>query len=120
MMSMDPQIKQVVEILDKRIAHLQNMKRMFVEEFGPQGASAVAVATRPTPRANGNGNGNQTRKDQLTKFLTDNGPSKRAKIIAESGMPRGTIASLLSKDGFVRRSDGKWQVDENSAQENTH
>jgi len=55
---------------------------------------------------------NGKRKEELKQFLVSNGPSKRAKIIAESGIPRGTIAYLLNSNSeFVRRDDGKWQVD---------
>jgi hypothetical protein len=111
---MNPDIKKAVDILDQRIANLENIKAMLLAEFdGQAGGSAVTLAGRPVQpsKGNGNGNGNQTRVHQLRNFLIAHGPSKRAEIIARAGMPKGTIASLLNRDEFVRRSDGKWQVD---------
>ena len=120
MIRMNPDIKKAVDILDQRIANLQNIKAMLVAEFdGQPGASAVVLTARPAQPSTGNGNGNQTRKDQLVKFLTEHGPLTRRTINEKSGIPKGTIANLL-RDGFVRR-DGKWQVDTGSAlQETTH
>jgi hypothetical protein len=111
---MNSDIKKAVEIINHRITNLQQIKTMLLEEFDVQGASAVAVAARPIQGHSGNGNGNQTRVQQLKNFLIQNGPSKRAAIIAGAGMPKGTIASLLNREEFVRRSDGKWQVDEDT------
>lgn len=100
-------IKKVVDILDQRIANLQNIKLQLLEEFGGESASTVVVAARPVQQ----GNGSRTRIQQLRDFLLQHGPAKRAEIIAGAGMPKGTIASLLNREDFVRRSDGKWQVD---------
>jgi hypothetical protein len=63
--------------------------------------------SRENGHGNGNGNGNQSRKDQLAKFLNENGLATRSTINDKSGIPKGTIANLLNKGGFVRRL---WQV----------
>jgi hypothetical protein len=122
MTNMNSDIKQAVSIIRQRIANLQQIERMLLDEFDVPGASAVAIAARPVQHSNGagNGHGKETQKDKLTKFLIEHGPSPRAKIIAESGIPMGTISNLLNKSGFTRR--GKtWRVEGSSAtQEITH
>ena len=51
-----------------------------------------------------------SRKEQLKKFLKNNGPSTRHVILTESGIPNGTIANLLSKDKdfTLNKKNGKW------------
>ncbi len=110
---MNSDIQKVVQIIDQRIAKLQQAKSLLLEQFddvpAPITSAAISIHT-----SSGNGNGNLTRKDQLAKFLIEHGPSTRGTINEKSGIPKGTIASLLSKDGFVRRY-GKWQVAETSS-----
>jgi hypothetical protein len=113
---MNSDIKQAVSIIRQRIVNLQQIERMLLEEFDVPGASTAAIAARPVQH--GNGNGKETQKDKLTKFLIEHGPSPRAKIIAESGIPMGTISNLLNKSGFTRR--GKtWRVEGSSATQET-
>ena len=116
---MNSDIEKALEVIDRQILNLQQAKRILLDTFGVEGSPIKSAAIAPTARS-GNGNGNQNRKDQLITFLTQHGPSSRGKINHESGIPRGTIANLLNKSGFVRR-DRKWYVDTSSAtQETTH
>jgi len=118
---MNPDILKAVEIINQRIAHLEQIKSMILSEFGAPIASPVrtngasSAAFKLTAHDGGHvpiKGQNGKRKEELKQFLVSNGPSKRAKIIAESGIPRGTIAYLLNSNSeFVRRNDGKWQVD---------
>jgi len=122
MMEMNPDILKAVAIIDQRIDNLMEIRNKLTEEFGavPREWRPPAVAAKVA--SNGNGNGNQSRKEQLAKFLIENGPSKRGVINEKSGIPKGTIANLLNKDGFVRRY-GKWTVVEtpgSATQETTH
>jgi hypothetical protein len=120
---MDSDIEKTVEIIEQRILKLQQIKAMLLAEFGVTAAPIRSAAKLPTTSGsneNGNGNRSHTRKQQLMTFLTEHGPSSRGTINEKSGIPKGTIASLLSKPGFVRRSK-KWHVDTSSApQETTH
>ncbi|PYV66846.1 MAG: hypothetical protein DMG96_41130 [Acidobacteria bacterium] len=116
---MNSDIEKVMEIIEQRILNLQQIKSMLLAEFGVTAAPISSTAKLATT-SNGNGNGNQNRKDQLAKFLIEHGPSSRGTINDKSGIPKGTIANLLNKPGFVRR-DRKWYVDTSSAtQEITH
>src|SRR5690242_3546350 len=120
---MNSDIEKAVGIIEQRILHLQQIKAMLLAEFGAASAPITSASITPSTRngnGNGNGDGNQTRKDQLAKFLNEHGPATRGTINEKSGIPKGTIANLLNKEGFVRRY-GKWQVDLGSAtQETTH
>jgi hypothetical protein len=116
---MNPDIQKALAIIDQRIENLVDIRTKLAEEFG-----SAPETTRSAPKLlatnTSNGNGSLTRKQQLVAFLTEHGPAKRGKINAESGIPKGTVAALLNKPGFVRRF-GKWHVDTSSAsQEITH
>jgi hypothetical protein len=120
---MNSDIANTLGMLRQRIRKLQQMEQMLIEEFG-DAPTPITRATEHSTTASGDGNGNGhgdlNRKNQLMKFLKENGPSKRGVINEKSGIPKGTIANLLTKSGFVRR-EGKWHVDPSSAtQETTH
>jgi hypothetical protein len=112
---MNHDIRKAVEVINQRIANLERIKSLLLDEFGAD--SVLGAPKRKTERevrqlgigASANGHGEPTRREQLVKFLNENGPSNRATIIEKSGIPEGTISNLLTKDGFVRRS-GKWHV----------
>lgn len=116
---MNSDIKQAVSIIRQRIANLQQIERMLLDEFdGPVASDVARVATQPVRHSNSNGHGKESQKDKLTRFLIEHGPSPRAKIIAESGIPMGTVSNLLNKPGFARR--GKtWRVEGSSAAQET-
>jgi hypothetical protein len=119
---MNSDIRQAINIITQRITNLQQIKQMLLEEFDVTGGTSAAITVSPARHTNGNGNenGDLNRKGQLVKFLTLNGPASRGTINEKSGIPKGTIANLLNKEGFVRRH-GKWDVDTSSAtQETTH
>ena len=112
---MNSDIKQAINIITQRIANLQQIKQMLLDEFSGSGTATAGVrvtAALPgnTPSRRKNGKKSETRKDELVKFLTNHGPSKRAKILAETHIPKGTVASLLNQNDFVRRSDGTWDL----------
>lgn len=126
---MNSDIANTLGMVRQRIRKLQQMEQMLVEEFGDVSTPISSHPSHVTP-TNGHGNGNvqthgtgfgsHNRREQLVTFLTQHGPATRSKINDESGIPKGTIANLLNKPGFVRR-DGKWHVDTGSAtQEITH
>jgi hypothetical protein len=46
--------------------------------------------------------------EQLNLFLLGRGPMWRKDIISESGMPKGTIAAILTKEKFSKDGDGRW------------
>lgn len=125
---MNSSIQDAIEIIDQRIANLQNIKKMLLDEFGgertPPAGFKVRASIVPASNSNGNGHspaygGGRTRRDELMAYLTEHGPAKRGEIIAGTTIPKGTIASLLNKAPFIRRSDGKWQVDTSSASQET-
>jgi hypothetical protein len=49
------------------------------------------------------------RREQLQFFLERHGPSSRKRIIAESHIPTGTLATILKKKyGFLQDLQGRW------------
>jgi hypothetical protein len=101
--------------LDRRIARLQQIRQMLMEEYGlvPIGATngkranAALAASMRGRRAHGHSG--PTRKATIHEWLKANGPHGRSEIITGTGLPEGTVGSLLSQcpDLFENR-DGKW------------
>lgn len=107
---MNSDIANTVGMLRQRIRKLQQMEQMLVEEFGDAPTPSTAVSRTATKGpSNGNANGGLTRQQQLTAFLIEHGPASRGTINEKSGIPKGTVAALLSKGGFVLNA-GKWYV----------
>ena len=52
----------------------------------------------------------QTRLEQLTEFVLANGPITRRDAKAMSGIPAGTVGTLLTQKNFQQMKDGKWMV----------
>jgi hypothetical protein len=68
-----------------------------------------AYGSRNTGKTRENGRGG--RRTQLIEYLREHGPMKRTELIANSGVPAGTIAHLL-RDGEAFEPDGNggWRV----------
>ena len=107
-MPMNPEMRKAVEVIDQRIAHLQKIKQMLIGEFG-EAPVGGPLPIRPVSR---HSDGRNNRKAELEAFLRSRGPTTRKEIIAQSGVPEGTIGWLLSKDWFVRTKDRRWTVRE--------
>ena len=121
---MNSNIRQAIEIIDQRIAHLQNIRKMLLDEFGGDGGYDTTISVASHRGTNGNGQGGtKTRRAELIDFLRKHGPSKRKQILIGTSIPKGTIATLLNKPPFVRGSDGRWSMDlaeVSASQETTH
>lgn len=106
---MDSATKQMLEAVDKRLAKLQQIRSLIVEEFGESSNGTSAKVIRKPRRIQSPVGGG--RKIQLRDWLKKNGPATRGEIIKNSGLPEGTISGYLSteKDLFENR-DGKWHV----------
>src|ERR1700730_1518962 len=98
---MDQSTASMLGAIDKRIAKLQQIRALIVEEFGQP---ANGAAPGPSKRAQNGG-----RKSQMYEWLKQNGPATRTEIIEGTGMPTGTVGGYLSseKDLFENR-EGKW------------
>jgi hypothetical protein len=54
-----------------------------------------------------------SRLDQLKRFVRSRGDVSRKEAKTESGLPPGTVGSLLTrKYGFAQREDGRWTCPE--------
>jgi len=109
--------KSMIAELGRRIARLQQIRDMLIEEYGQapvpntngkaKHAAAVAAASLRGRRAHGHSG--PTRKAQIHEWLKANGPASRGEIIAGSGLPSGTVGSLLSQcPELFENREGKW------------
>jgi hypothetical protein len=131
----DQDILQAIKIIDDKIASLQAARNQLAHAFGidskssmpPVNATSAAVAAiarasagpqRIVPNANSNGTSAHEptgRKVELAKFLALRGPTARATIIGESGLPEGTISYCLNDKRFFEQGpDGNWAITEYS------
>ncbi|MGA3024030.1 MAG: hypothetical protein ABSF98_04600 [Bryobacteraceae bacterium] len=109
---MDSATKQMLETVDKRLAKLQQVRALILEEFGESSNGASRkIARKPQVAPAPSVVRKTQRKIQLHEWLKSNGPSTRAEIIAGTRFPEGTIGGYLSteKDLFENR-DGKWHA----------
>ena len=103
--------------LDRRIARLQQIRQMLLEEYGQspisgangrRGNAALAASMRGR-RAHGHSG--PTRKSTIHEWLKANGPHGRSEIITGTGLPEGTVGSLLSQcPELFENRDGKWHA----------
>ena len=115
---MYPDIEKAIQLIDAKIAELQNAKRTLLEAFGRTVNLGAGTATVQAKAINANLTViGTTRKAELVKLLQEQGPLRRSEIIKRSDIPKGTIAYLLNdKDTFVSQ-DGKWSVAEKGVNE---
>ena len=52
-----------------------------------------------------------SRRDTVMAYIEEHGPSKRARLVEATGIPKGTISYLLNdKTRFKRFEDGTWDL----------
>jgi hypothetical protein len=108
------EILKAIELIDSKIAGLQRVRQTLLEEFGEKSIQAnsqlrppLFPETRftrlaPIPAA-------PTRRDAVIKLLENEGPLSRSEIIDKSGIPKGTVATILNdKKRFISK-DHKWR-----------
>ncbi len=113
---MDPEIQQAIQIIDAKIASLQEARNRLAAAFGVTG-QIMPVASTPVssgrytptfaaPQAGG-------RKEQLAQFIYENGPMARGALQSRSGLPEGTVSYCLNdKRFFEQREGGDWDITE--------
>lgn len=124
---MDNDISQAIIIIDAKIASLQEARNRLASAFGiatsrvtpvaetpltPTRASVVDVR-EPLPVANRSDASGRPggRKEQLAKFLIENGPTSRVGIVERSGIPEGTVSFCLNDKRFFQQvGNGDWDV----------
>src|SRR5271157_3268213 len=104
---MHSDIAKAIELIDQRIAALQNIRSQLAHEFGDEAERAAvrtainvpAVAPQTVPIRN-NGRGQLTRKEQVAEFLRTHGSASRSEIIRETRIPMGTVAYCLNDENM--------------------
>jgi len=96
--------------------HIRTSKRPQLVRIGSGDyalASWVAehsLLPRGAAEPNGNANG-VTRKDSVESYLKEHGPTLRKDILAQTGIPVGSISSCLNDASrFKQLEDGRWDL----------
>jgi hypothetical protein len=50
------------------------------------------------------------RREALRRYLASFGPATRGRILRDTGIPPGTLSTLLTEDEFEKSEDGLWQL----------
>lgn len=114
-MSINPDIKKAIEIIDQRIESLKNIRDNLAMEFGMN--EVVKSTSAPSPQASkqlsfasgasGLG-GIKTSKDKIAAFLHGRNPASRKEIVIGTGLPDGTVSYALNDRERFRRTDNGW------------
>jgi hypothetical protein len=106
---MNPEIEKAIELIDQKIMGLQKAKLTLLEAFGEKSedikhqASLFPVIKRNTVKKS-----TPTRREELAEFLKLEGPLTRTEIFKRSGIPQGTVSTLLLDKATFKSKDGKW------------
>ena len=114
---MDTNTRQMLLAVDARIANLQEIRRLVVQEFGEEANSDTPAPKRRRRSQAKRSTKQQTdshadrRQNQMHRWLKMNGPAGRKEIIAGTGFPSGTVSGLLSRcPELFENRDGKWHA----------
>ena|SRR5271157_339063 len=117
---MHSDIAKAIELIDQRIAALQNIRSQLAHEFGDEAERAAVRTINPpastvqtVPPARRNGRGQLNRKAQVAAFIRTNGAASRSEIIRETGIPMGTVAYCLNDETMFTNRNGRWHLVEN-------
>ena len=115
-MTLDPEIEAAVARLDQRIAKLQKAKESLLAAFSDSVSEQIQKPTRARPKRAKDRSasprvGSRTRREEMVAFFRENGPARRAEIVAKTRIPVGTAAYLLNdKRMFRRLESGRWNL----------
>lgn len=108
---MQPEIEKAIELIDQKIIGLQKAKLTLLEAFGEKIEDLKRQPSLfPIVKHKLIKKSTPTRKEELKKFLMVEGPLARSEIIKKSGIPQGTIATLLLDRDTFKSKNKKWHV----------
>jgi hypothetical protein len=116
---MHSDIAKAIELIDQRIAALQNIRTQLIREFGePEREEVRPVSLKPNtfqpPAHRNNGGGRLNRKAQVADFICSHGGSAtRSEIINGMGIPAVTVAYCLNDQTLFQNHNGRWRGVEN-------
>ena len=107
------EILKAIELIDNKISGLQRAKQTLLEEFGEKPVQVdnqlqpplfpPSKFTRMAPISTG-----ITRRDEIITLLQMEGPLSRSEILDKSGIPKGTVATILNDKNRFASKEGKW------------
>ena len=104
----DPDIRVVLEKLDKKINNLQLARDVLLQEYSASNSAPSTIESKPKDRTK-----KKSRKEEIVDFLLIHGPMKKAEIAEISGIPKGTLSFVFNDKKTFRLLDGSiWDVQE--------
>jgi len=102
---------------DRRQRHLDQLAAARAARSAKARARATADQAPALPRRKGatperSGPGRPaTREQELVQFLQTNGPTQYKDLVDRSGIPTGTLTSILKRSKLItKNADGKWEA----------
>jgi len=95
---MHQDIEKAIDLIDHKIVELQRAKRTLIEAFGEK-----TLQVAPS-----SGTAKITRKEAIIRLLQEEGPLLRSEILKKSGIPKGTVASVLNDKTIFKNKKNKW------------
>lgn len=102
-------IMQAIEIIDKRIKTLMNLRQGLVDEFQissgteatpllPFKSHKIRIKRKPTNR------------EVIIKYLQEQGPQSRGEIVKGTSIPAGSVAGIMTDKETFYSKDEKWHL----------
>ena len=111
---MHPDMQKAIDLIDHQIAELQRAKRILIEAFGEkttQKDSGISPSLLFPHGTKG------TRRQAILKLFQEEAPLSRAEVVKKSGIPLGTVSTILNDKTTFRNKDGKWYLVETIKEE---
>lgn len=103
---MDEGVRTLIDKLEDKIRALKQARDTLIEQFGDAPPSGNH---RRKNRKSG-------RRDEVIAFLRKNEPVKSVDIVAQTGIPIGTLGGILKdKKTFARDGESKWSLIKDNA-----
>lgn len=106
------ELYQAIEIIDRRIKSLTQLKQGLIDEF-----NLIAQTTIPLPLKYDIASAKKrmvskkpTNKDRIINLLKAEGPLGRGDIVKKTGIPVGSVAGVLTDKNTFISKDEKWHL----------
>jgi hypothetical protein len=108
------EIGTAIEIIDKRIKSLKELRDRLADEFGFNGnrERTLPLPFKTPDNRRKATSAKPTNREVVTKFLKENGPHARKDIATMTGIPVGSVAGVLNDKEHFFSKDAKWHLRE--------
>ncbi|MFA6054195.1 MAG: hypothetical protein WC769_02350 [Thermodesulfovibrionales bacterium] len=105
------EIYQAIELIDKRIAKLTQLKQDFIDEFNLNSQTTLPLPFKHDTTAKRQvARKKPTNKDRIIDLLKAEGPLSRGDIVKKTGIPAGSAAGVFTDKKTFYSKDDKWHL----------